>query len=108
MFLVLAGGVFAGCVCQDKLKFFQLISCQLDTRVICLDELHLRVLATSSEDLTQKINAQEGLDDIIRFFFFPFISIFFLETVLKLMTLGPTSGAISIHICPIFFRRFFH
>ena len=30
-----------------------------------LDELHLRVLATSSEDLTQRRNAQKGLDEIM-------------------------------------------
>lgn len=30
-----------------------------------LDELHLRVLATSSEDLTEKRNAQKGVIDSI-------------------------------------------
>ncbi|OJA18230.1 hypothetical protein AZE42_10458, partial [Rhizopogon vesiculosus] len=42
--LVLAGGVFAG----------------LTLGLMGLDELHLRVLATSSEDLTEKRNAQKG------------------------------------------------
>lgn len=43
--LVLAGGVFAG----------------LTLGLMGLDELHLRVLATSSEDLTEKRNAQKVL-----------------------------------------------
>ncbi|EGN94182.1 hypothetical protein SERLA73DRAFT_144654 [Serpula lacrymans var. lacrymans S7.3] len=43
--LVLAGGVFAG----------------LTLGLMGLDELHLRVLATSSEDLTEKKNAQKVL-----------------------------------------------
>ncbi|KAF4623114.1 hypothetical protein D9613_001352 [Agrocybe pediades] len=42
IFLVLAGGVFAG----------------LTLGLMGLDELHLRVLATSSEDLSQRRNAQ--------------------------------------------------
>ncbi|KAG2102587.1 hypothetical protein BD769DRAFT_176016 [Suillus cothurnatus] len=42
--LVFAGGVFAG----------------LTLGLMGLDELHLRVLATSSEDLTEKRNAQKG------------------------------------------------
>ncbi|KAF8190067.1 hypothetical protein BJ912DRAFT_965635 [Pholiota molesta] len=45
MVLVLAGGVFAG----------------LTLGLMGLDELHLRVLATSSEDLTEKKNAQKVL-----------------------------------------------
>ncbi|KAJ7112021.1 hypothetical protein C8R43DRAFT_1040913 [Mycena crocata] len=45
MLLVLAGGVFAG----------------LTLGLMGLDELHLRVLATSSEDLTEKRNAQKVL-----------------------------------------------
>jgi metal transporter CNNM len=51
-----------------------------------LDELHLRVLATSSEDLTQKRNAQKGLDEIISFIII--ISIDFFVIVLKLMQKG--------------------
>jgi metal transporter CNNM len=45
VFLVLAGGVFAG----------------LTLGLMGLDELHLRVLATSSEDLREKRNAQKVL-----------------------------------------------
>ncbi|KAF9561507.1 DUF21-domain-containing protein [Agrocybe pediades] len=45
IFLVLAGGVFAG----------------LTLGLMGLDELHLRVLATSSEDLSQRRNAQRVL-----------------------------------------------
>ncbi|KAF8798398.1 DUF21-domain-containing protein [Phlegmacium glaucopus] len=46
VFLVLAGGVFAG----------------LTLGLMGLDELHLRVLATSSEDLTQRRDAQRVLE----------------------------------------------
>lgn len=65
-FLVLAGGVFAGCV------FFVFFLKLIETLIIFgvfqsltlglmgLDELHLRVLATSSEDLRQKRDAQKG------------------------------------------------
>ena len=42
-----------------------------------LDELHLRVLATSSEDLTQRRNAQKGKDEIISSFRFVYIHYFF-------------------------------
>lgn len=61
-FLVLAGGVFAGCVCCDKIRgrshFMILISLTLG--LMGLDELHLRVLATSSGDKFEKKSAQEG------------------------------------------------
>ncbi|KAJ3508546.1 hypothetical protein NLJ89_g5693 [Agrocybe chaxingu] len=46
IFLVLTGGVFAG----------------LTLGLMGLDELHLRVLATSSEDINEKRNAQKVLD----------------------------------------------
>jgi metal transporter CNNM len=49
-----------------------------------LDELHLRVLATSSEDLTEKRNAQKGPDEIFNFALYPLT----LETVLKLLQKG--------------------
>ena len=42
-----------------------------------LDELHLRVLATSSEDLMQRRNAQKGKDEIISSFRFVYIHYFF-------------------------------
>ena len=52
-----------------------------------LDELHLRVLATSSEDLTQRRNAQKGPDDYY-YYYYSSVSIDYLETVLKLMQKG--------------------
>jgi metal transporter CNNM len=60
--LVLAGGVFAGfvvvigflCIWPDKWLY------RLTLGLMGLDELHLRVLATSSEDLKVKKNAQKG------------------------------------------------
>jgi hypothetical protein len=63
--LVLAGGVFAGYatifigpsasyVLNDPL-------CRLTLGLMGLDELHLRVLATSSEDPREKLNAQTGV-----------------------------------------------
>ena len=74
-----------------------------------LDELHLRVLATSSEDLEQRRNAQKGMDEIINGFF-PFIFIDFLINKKSIAayaegkTLGPggasephASGAVIIH-----------
>ena len=79
LFLVLAGGVFAGCVffvCQDKYSFFFFFQLNIFVRLTLglmgLDELHLRVLATSSEDLSQKRNAQKGPDTIIFIFYFYF------------------------------------
>jgi len=59
--LVLAGGVFAGSgpsvyqICAVLIVFRR-----LTLGLMGLDELHLRVLATSSEDLTEKRNAQKG------------------------------------------------
>ena len=61
--LVLAGGVFAGYVCciyKHLLMFITLFICSLTLGLMGLDELHLRVLATSSENLTEKRNAQKG------------------------------------------------
>ena len=57
--LVLAGGVFAGCVAP-----FLAGTCSLWDRLTLglmgLDELHLRVLATSSDDVVERKNAQKG------------------------------------------------
>ena len=50
--LILSGGVFAG----------------LTLGLMGLDELHLRVLATSSDDLLEKRNAQKGAYYHIPFF----------------------------------------
>lgn len=63
--LVLAGGVFAGCVGlyigdQPLLTSENICFCSLTLGLMGLDELHLRVLATSSDDLTEKRNAQKG------------------------------------------------
>jgi hypothetical protein len=53
---------------------FQLISSiSLTLGLMGLDELHLRVLATSSEDLTEKGNAQKGPNGIIDFLLYPLI-----------------------------------
>lgn len=59
--LVLAGGVFAGCNRSVYLMCAMLIVYhRLTLGLMGLDELHLRVLATSSEDLKEKRNAQKG------------------------------------------------
>ena len=78
---------------RQKLKiiFFSanIILVSLTLGLMGLDELHLRVLATSSEDLTQKRNAQKGLNEIISSIIIIFIYIHcFFETVLKLMQKG--------------------
>ena len=87
MFLVLAGGVFAGYVCRNTCcNIFSWYLVSLTLGLMGLDELHLRVLATSSEDLTQKRNAQKGLDEIFSFSIYSHWSFF--ETVLKLMQKG--------------------
>ena len=75
-----------------------------------LDELHLRVLATSSEDLTQKRNAQKGLDETISFSLI--ISIDFLkqyhmiEAYAEGKTLGPSGTSLAL-FSYIYFRIFF-
>jgi metal transporter CNNM len=60
MGLVLLGGAFAGCVQLrhmihnargDRTKTY---ACRLTLGLMGLDELHLRVLATSSDDLKEK------------------------------------------------------
>ena len=60
--LVLAGGVFAGYFFNYSYivegKRHDIYSLTLG--LMGLDELHLRVLATSSEDKTEKRNAQKG------------------------------------------------
>jgi len=62
IFLVLAGGVFAGSVLflRQMISRFLLSSQRLTLGLMGLDELHLRVLATSSEDVSQRKNAQKG------------------------------------------------
>jgi hypothetical protein len=62
-FLVLAGGVFAGYLsfsfqCSIIAHFAPIG--RLTLGLMGLDELHLRVLATSSEDVKQRRNAQKG------------------------------------------------
>ncbi len=74
MGLVLAGGVFAGYVmlCDSVLVVpelntdsclpdLELISLRLTLGLMGLDELHLRVLATSSDDPKEKQNAKKGM-----------------------------------------------
>ena len=58
-----------------------------------LDELHLRVLATSSEDLEQRRNAQKGMDEIINaFFFFIFIDFLIYKKSIAAYAEGKTLG----------------
>lgn len=45
---------------ENSLTFQSLIYRSLTLGLMGLDELHLRVLATSSEDLTEKNNAKKG------------------------------------------------
>ena len=66
VFLVLAGGVFAGWVGLTVTNMMFDVNCKanfyrLTLGLMGLDELHLRVLATSSEDLREKRNAQKGM-----------------------------------------------
>ena len=65
------------CVKKFSSDIFYLFLVSLTLGLMGLDELHLRVLATSSEDLTQRRNAQKGMDEIINdFFSFIFIDFF--------------------------------
>lgn len=63
--LVLAGGAFAGYVaasgCVAGAGLILHFHYRLTLGLMGLDELHLRVLATSSENLTEKRNAQKGI-----------------------------------------------
>ena len=63
-----------------------------------LDELHLRVLATSSEDLTQKRNAQKGLYEIIDFlkYSYSLISGNSIEANAEGKTLGPSGTSLPL------------
>ena len=78
-----------------------------------LDELHLRVLATSSEDLTQRRNAQKGLDEImiiIRLYSIDFLGNS-IEAYAKGKTLGPSGTRDSLWpyiLFPNFLQRFFY
>jgi len=59
--LVLAGGVFAGWAKHNKrLLIADACNFSLTLGLMGLDELHLLVLATSSEDPKEKQNAQKG------------------------------------------------
>ena len=59
--LVLAGGVFAGCVVIELVVCSALMApLSLTLGLMGLDELHLRVLAASSDDIKEKRNAQKG------------------------------------------------
>lgn len=62
--LVLAGGVFAGYVVISLVMAFShrfSSTCRLTLGLMGLDELHLRVLANSSSDSTEKENAEKGM-----------------------------------------------
>ena len=64
------------CVKNLSSDIYYIFLVSLTLGLMGLDELHLRVLATSSEDLEQRRNAQKGMDEIINGFF-PFIFIDF-------------------------------
>ena len=64
------------CVKKFSSDIFYLFLVSLTLGLMGIDELHLRVLATSSEDLTQRRNAQKGMDEIINAFF-PLYSLIF-------------------------------
>jgi len=58
--LVLAGGVFSGLVVLNLNAVVPDSVFRLTLGLMGLDELHLRVLATSSEDIRQRKDAQTG------------------------------------------------
>ena len=58
--LVLAGGVFSGSVVFNLNAVVPNSVFRLTLGLMGLDELHLRVLATSSEDIRQRKDAQTG------------------------------------------------
>ena len=67
IFLVLLGGVFAGWVhfytCSVEgmcMPMLYLRDVRLTLGLMGLDELHLRVLSTSSDDETERKNAAQG------------------------------------------------
>ena len=66
MCLVLAGGVFAGWICIFWIRTYLTIFiysdflCRLTLGLMGLDELHLRVLAASSDNPKEKVNARKG------------------------------------------------
>ena len=62
--LVLAGGVFAGCAISLPSLCTRCSTCvlsRLTLGLMGLDELHLRVLSTSSDDPKERKNAQTGV-----------------------------------------------
>lgn len=58
--LVLLGGVFAGCAHSPPHWQALLTTASLTLGLMGLDELHLRVLAASSDNPTEKRNAKKG------------------------------------------------
>lgn len=60
--LVLSGGAFAGYACSDTFVFYvdAHTGDSLTLGLMGLDELHLRVLAQSSEDEKEKMHARKG------------------------------------------------
>jgi hypothetical protein len=58
--LVLSGGAFAGCVTSSWRRGRRSCMFRLTLGLMGLDELHLRVLASSSDDEKERLNAKKG------------------------------------------------